>query len=89
MEAAMQALTGSISDKLVKVEDNASWLNLEISGCVIVGAPTVRFASFFNVAFVNCVFLYDGMEVAGSEWLTFMSMERMPVRAAQRRTNLE
>ena len=85
----MQTLTGAISEKLVKVEDNSSWLNLEICGCVIVGAPNVRFASFYNVAFVNCVFLYDGMEVSGSEWLAFMSMERMPVRAGKRSSNLE
>lgn len=85
----MNALTGSISEKLVKVEDQASWLNLELCGCVIVGAPDVRFASFYNVAFVNCVFLYDGMEVSGSEWLSFMSMERMPVRTTPRRGKLE
>ena len=84
----MQALTGWIGDKLVKVEDNASWVNLELSGCVIVGGPEVRFGSFFNVAFLNCVFLYDGMEVAGSEWLAFMSMAKMPARASHRRSNL-
>lgn len=85
----MQTLTGSLSEKLVKVEDNSTWQNLELCGCVIVGAPNVRFSSFSNVAFVNCVFLYDGMEVAGSEWLSFMSMERMPVRSAKRSSKLE
>lgn len=81
----MQALSGSISEKLVKVEDNASWVNLELGGCVIVGGPSVRYGSFFNVTFVNCVFLYDGLEVSGSEWLAFMSMDRMPVRISNRR----
>jgi hypothetical protein len=81
----MQALSGSIREKLVTVEDNASWVNLELGGCVVVGDPTVRYASFFNVTFVNCVFLYDGMEVSGSEWLCFMSMDRMPVRQTNRR----
>lgn len=81
----MQALSGSIVEKLVKVEDNASWVNLELGGCVVVGGPNVRHGSFFNVTFVNCVFLYDGMEVSGSEWLTFMSMQRMPARHANPR----
>ena len=48
----MQALSGSISEKLVKVEDNASWVNIELGGCVIVGGPSVRYGSFFNVTFV-------------------------------------
>jgi hypothetical protein len=37
---------------------------------------------------MNCVFLYDGMEVEGREWLAFMSMERMPAQArGDRRAN--
>jgi hypothetical protein len=82
----MQALSGSITEKLVKVEDNACWVNLEMTGCVIVASPQVRFLSFFNVTFVNCVFLYDGMEIAGGEWLSFMSMDRMPLRTTARRS---
>jgi len=86
----MQALSGSISDKRVKVEDNASWVNIELGGCVIVGSPNVRYGSFFNVTFVNCVFLYDGMEVSGSEWLAFMSMDRLPLRRSDdRRAGLQ
>lgn len=57
----MQALSCSISEKPVTVEDDACWANLELGGCVIVGCPRVRYASCFNVTFVNCVFLYDGM----------------------------
>lgn len=81
----MQALSGSIREKLVTLEDNASWVNLELGGCIVVGDPTVRYASFFNVTFVNCVFLYDGMEVSGSAWLSFMSMDRMALRQTNRR----
>ncbi|MEY4783811.1 MAG: hypothetical protein RIR41_1746 [Pseudomonadota bacterium] len=37
----MQALSGPISEKLVTVEDNASWPNLEVGGRVIFGGPRV------------------------------------------------
>jgi len=37
----MQALSGPISEKLVTVEDNASWPNLELGGRVIFGGPRV------------------------------------------------
>ena len=80
----MLMLTGRIAGKLIKVVDQASWKNVELLGCVIVGGPSVRFQSFDTVAFTNCVFLYDGMEVEGAEWLSFMSMEKMPARAARR-----
>lgn len=85
----MQTLSGSIDHRLVAVADNASWLNLDLVDCVVVGGPHVRHRSFFNVTFVNCVFLYDGMEVSGSEWLAFMSMERMPHRSIRRETRLD
>ena len=82
----MFTLTGRISGKLIKVDDQASWKNAELTSCVVVGSPLVRFREFESIAFMNCVFLYDGMEVEGREWLAFMSMERMPARArAQRR----
>ena len=80
----MFMLTGRIAGKLIKVADQACWKNVELLGCVIVGGPSVRFQSFDTVAFTNCVFLYDGMEVEGAEWLAFMSMEKMPARAARR-----
>ena len=73
----MFSLTGHLRGILVKVEDGASWKNLELAGCVVVGGPFVRFSHFEQVAFVNCVFLYDGMEVEGHEWIAFMSRERM------------
>jgi hypothetical protein len=73
-------ITGRIAGRLIRAEDHARWLNLELVGCVIVGCPQHRFDAFLNVAFVNCVFLYDGMEVEGSEWLSFMSMTRMPAK---------
>ncbi|HOZ26858.1 MAG TPA: hypothetical protein PLH23_05660 [Hyphomonadaceae bacterium] len=84
----MSMLTGRISGKLMKVEDNARWKNVELMSCLIVGGPEVRFGEFESVAFMNCVFLYDGMEVEGREWLSFMSMERMPspMRMPRRRT---
>jgi hypothetical protein len=37
----MQALSGPISEKLVTVEDNASWPTLELGGRVIFGGPRV------------------------------------------------
>jgi hypothetical protein len=82
----MFTLTGRISGKLLKVDDHARWKNVELMSCVIVGGPAVRFDKFESVAFMNCVFLYDGMEIEGREWLSFMSMERMPapMRAARR-----
>lgn len=82
----MVALTGRLSGKLVRVEDHAGWQNLELSGCVVVGGPLVRFGEFENVTFMNCVFLYDGMEVEGREWLDFMSRERAqwPARMPRR-----
>ena len=73
----MAALTGRFNGVLVKVEEGASWNHLELAGCVVVGGPTVRFGHFEQVAFLNCVFLYDGMEVEGREWLEFMSRERV------------
>jgi hypothetical protein len=83
----MFALTGHLRGILVRVEDQANWKNLELAGCVIVGGPTVRFSHFEQVAFVNCVFLYDGMEVEGHEWIAFMSRERVsrPAKAQRRR----
>ena len=82
----MLMLTGKIAGRLIKVEDHARWVNVEFMGCVVVGGPTVRFETFESVAFMNCVFLYDGMEVEGREWLSFMSMDRRPASVrAQRR----
>jgi hypothetical protein len=83
---AMLMLTGKIAGRLIKVEDHADWRAVELLACVVVGGPTVRFDVFENVAFMNCVFLYDGMEVEGREWLAFMSMERMtaPVKEQRR-----
>ena len=84
----MFMLTGRITGKLIKIEDHARWRNVELMSCVIVGGPEVRFDEFETVAFMNCVFLYDGMEVEGREWLAFMSMERMPAQArGDRRAN--
>lgn len=74
----MATLSGRIAGRLIKVEDHAHWKELELLSCVVVGGPTVRFDNFEGVAFMNCVFLYDGMEVEGREWLAFMSMQRMP-----------
>lgn len=82
----MFMVTGRVAGKLVKVEDKARWKNAELLSCVIVGGPAVRFDEFESVAFMNCVFLYDGMEVEGREWLSFMSMERMPARAQRRQS---
>ena len=31
------------------------------------------------------VFLYEGLEVSGTEWLPLMSVDHMPVRQANRR----
>jgi hypothetical protein len=78
----MFSLTGSLCGILVKVEDQAAWKDLELSGCVVVGGPAVRFGRFERVTFVNCVFLYDGMEVEGREWLEFMSRPRQPKKPA-------
>ncbi len=72
----MFALTGRLSGNLVKVEEGASWKDLELDACVVVGGPTVRFRQFEHVTFLNCIFLYDGMEVEGREWLDFMSRKR-------------
>jgi hypothetical protein len=82
----MFMLTGRIAGKLIKVEDHARWKNVELVGCVVVGGPYVRFDAFETVAFASCVFLYDGMEVEGAEWLAFMSMEKVktPIRAPKR-----
>lgn len=84
----MTTLSGHIAGRLIKVEDHADWTNVELVSCVVVGGPTVRFDHFESVAFMNCVFLYDGMEVEGREWLDFMSMQRMPAPArAQKRSH--
>jgi hypothetical protein len=76
-EQRMSMITGRIAGRLVKVEDQARWKNMELISCVVVGGPAVRFDEFESIAFMNCVFLYDGMEVEGREWLAFMSMERV------------
>jgi hypothetical protein len=81
----MLMLTGRIAGRLVKVEDHAHWRSVELIGCMVVGGPSVRFDNFENVAFVSCVFLYDGMEVEGREWLSFMSMERLSAPAKGQR----
>lgn len=81
----MLMLTGRIAGRLIKVEDHARWLNVELLGCVVVGGPMVRFEQFESVAFMNCVFLYDGMEVEGREWLSFMSMDRVATPARTQR----
>lgn len=80
----MFAINGRVTGKLVKVHDKARWKNAELVSCVIVGGPSVRFEEFESVAFMNCVFLYDGMEVEGREWLSFMSMDRMPAQARRK-----
>jgi hypothetical protein len=82
----MNTLSGRVAGKLIKVEDHGRWQNAELLGCVVVGGPNVRFDHFESVAFMNCVFLYDGMEVEGREWLAFMSMERVssPMKAPRR-----
>lgn len=82
----MPMISGRIAGKLIQIEDHAHWKNLELMSCVVVGGPNVRFDEFESVAFMNCVFLYDGMEVEGREWLAFMSMERVhsPMRAPRR-----
>ena len=82
----MSMLTGRVAGKLVKVDDKARWKNAELISCVIVGGPAVRFDEFESVTFMNCVFLYDGMEVEGREWLSFMSMERMPAQARRKQS---
>jgi hypothetical protein len=81
----MFSLTGSLCGILLKVEDKAAWKDLELSACVVVGGPEVRFGRFERVTFVNCVFLYDGMEVEGREWLEFMSRPRQPKKPADAR----
>lgn len=73
-----QALSGSISEMLVTVEDNASWVNLELGDCVIVGGPSVGYASFFNVTSVNCLLPYDGMELSGGESPAFAARAGSP-----------
>jgi hypothetical protein len=78
----MFSLTGSLCSILIKVEEGAAWKDLELSGCVVVGGPDVRFGRFERVTFVNCVFLYDGMEIEGREWLEFMSRPRQPKKSA-------
>ena len=83
----MFSLTGRICGIIVKVEDSASWKHLELAGCIVVGGPTVRFKEFEQVIFVNCVFLYDGMEVEGREWIEFMSRERVFKPAKVQRRN--
>jgi hypothetical protein len=82
----MSSPTGRICGIIAKVDDNASWRHLELAGCIVVGGPTVRFSQFEQVVFVNCVFLYDGMEVEGREWIEFMSRERVvrPAKAHKR-----
>ncbi len=82
----MFSLTGKMNGILVKVEDKARWKDLELAGCVVAGGPYVRFGHFEHVVFVNCIFLYDGMEVEGHEWIEFMSRSRMlgPARAQKR-----
>ena len=82
----MFSLTGRICGIIVQVDDSASWKHLELAGCIVVGGPTVRFKEFEQVTFVNCVFLYDGMEVEGREWIEFMSRERVirPAKAQRR-----
>lgn len=79
-------ISGRIAGRLVRVNDHASWKDLELITCVVVGGPTVRFDHFESVAFMNCVFLYDGMEVEGQEWLAFMSRARVaaPMRTPKR-----
>ena len=78
----MCSLTGNLCSVLIRVEDRAAWQDLELAGCVVVGGPDVRFGHFERVTFLNCVFLYDGMEVEGREWLEFMSRPRQPKRPA-------
>jgi hypothetical protein len=82
----MFTLSGRIAGQLIKIDDHARWKELELVGCVVVGGPSVRFDSFENVTFMGCVFLYDGMQVEGQEWLAFMSMERVvaPARSQRR-----
>ncbi len=82
MRRRAQTRTGSIIERLGKVEDNTSRANLELSGCVIAGSPGERNDTFFNATFVNCIFLHEGMEASCSEWLSLISMQRMPVRKA-------
>jgi hypothetical protein len=77
----MTQLTGCLSGILVKVEDQARWKNLELTMCIVVGGPTARFRQFEDISFLNCVFLYDGMEVEGREWLELMSYEPLIGRA--------
>lgn len=70
---------------LVTVQDQDRLSGIELLDCTIVGGPNVRFSVFEDVSFLNCTFLYDGMEVAGNEWLALMSYGRATLPVSPRR----
>ena len=68
----MRVLTGAIRNRLVHIGCNETWRQVELLNCVICAGPKSNFDSVSNVAFMDCTFLYDGMEVNSFEWIALM-----------------
>ena len=68
----MKVLTGAIANQLVRIGPGEHWSDLQLVNCTISAGPHAGFAHLANAAFVNCIFLYDGMEVDAFEWAGLM-----------------
>lgn len=79
-------MNGCLFEQLVKVPPNAAWRHLSLARCVVVGGPEMGFGALDDVVFYDCVFLYDGMELEGAEWMSFMTrnMQKAHPRKARK-----
>jgi hypothetical protein len=66
-------MNGCVFEQQVRVAPDAVWRHVSLARCVVVGGPEAGFAGLEDVVFYDCVFLYDGMEVDGAEWMSFMT----------------
>jgi hypothetical protein len=73
-------ITGAAQDRIVKAERGDYWKTVRLAHCIVVGGPERTLMGMEDVSFSNCVFLYDGMEVAGEEWLDFMTQRSRVAR---------
>lgn len=68
----MKVLTGAVSNRLVQIGAHETWRQVQFLNCVICAGPKSNFDYASNVAFLDCTFLYDGMEVDSHEWIALM-----------------
>ena len=63
----------TLQDKTIDVKSSDVWEGFVFIRCKIVAQPDQKAPSFLLSEFVDCTFLYDGMEVSGEEWFALVT----------------